>query len=316
MAARRAFHSVAEEVFALHEAGRYRDALAKVADVSAAYPERAEKTSYWRACLHTLLGEPETAIAVLENGIARGLWWAPDMLARDPDLVGLRGRADFAEIVKISEERLGAARSIARPALQVEHPDSADESSPLLIALHSRLRDPKDLNDRWRVATAHGVTVAFPRSSQQLGMNSFGWDDRERAQQEIAEAYRTLASSERFDPARVVIGGVSQGGALALGLALTGEIVPACGFIAVVPAIRDAAFDEAVTIAARRGVRGWLVTGERDYGRADAEALHEKLVAAGVECRLEVVPGMEHDMPDDFEARLPERIDFVLGRSG
>jgi predicted esterase len=314
MAARRAFHAVAEEVFALHEAGRYRDALAKVADVAAAYPERAEKTAYWRACFHALLGEPESAIEVLEDGIARGLWWAPDMLAHDPDLAGLRGRADFAEIVTISEAGLAAVRAGARPALSVERPDSPDESSPLLIALHSRLRDPEDLNDRWRPATAHGVTVAFPRSSQQLGMRSFGWDDGELAQREIAEAYRALEESERFDPAQVVVGGLSQGGALALRLALTGEIVPACGFIAVVPAIRHAELDEAVAIAARRGVRGWLLTGERDDGRAAAEALHEKLVGAGVECRLEIVPGMEHDIPDDFEARLPERIDFVLGR--
>jgi predicted esterase len=314
MAARRAFHAVAEEVFALHEAGRYRDALAKVADVSAAYPERAEKTAYWRACFHALLGEPEMAIGVLEVGIARGLWWAPDMLARDPDLAGLRERADFAEIVKLSEIRLEAARADARPALQVERPDSPDESSPLLIALHWRGSNPEDLNDRWGAATTLGVTVACPRSSQQLGMNSYGWDDRELAQREIAEAYRTLESSERFDPSQVIVGGLSQGGAVALSLALTSEIVPARGFIAVVPAIRHAELDEAVTVAARRGVRGWLLTGERDYGRADAEALHKKLVGAGVACRLEVVPGMEHDLPDDFEARLPERIDFVLGR--
>lgn len=306
------FHAVAREIFALHEAGRYREALARVEAVAPAHPDRTEATVYWRACLHALLDEPDLAIATLKDGIAQGLWWGPDLLTRDPDLTSLRMSPELADVVRICEARLAVARSSATPGLEVAGPDDAATPSPLLMALHGRGQRPADINARWRPATTRGITVAFPRSSQPTGMNTYGWDDRERAIREVAGAYRQLARSESIDPARVITGGVSQGAAVALRLALTGDSVPALGFIAVVPAIRNAAFDEAISAAARRGVRGWLITGERDYGRSDAEALRARLIEAGVPCALDVVPGLGHDMPEDFEDRLPSALDFVL----
>jgi predicted esterase len=308
------FHTVAGEVFELHARGEYQQALVRVMEIARAHPERAEATTYWEACCHSLLNEPDRAILVLRSGLDVDLWWAPDMLTGDPDLAPLRERDDFAAIVTECEARLAAARGSAKPRLDVYRPGTSALASPLLIVLHWRGRSPDDLNGRWLPALSRGAVVACPRSSQQLGMSSFGWDDRELAFREISDAYRRLCETERFDPARVIVGGVSQGGSLALMLALTGEVVPAAGFVAVVPAMRDAdALDESVAIAARRGVRGWLISGERDHGREQAEALHATLVGAGVACRLELVAGMGHDLPDDFEQRLPGGIDFVLG---
>jgi hypothetical protein len=174
MVTARPFHQVAGEIFSLHEAKRYRDALTRLNEISPHYPDRADAIAYWRACLHSLLNEPSDALAVLHTGLGEGLWWAPDMLAHDPDLEPLREEPEFVEIVRECETRLTSARDHATSEMEIARPASP-EAAPLLLALHWRGRSPADFNPRWRPAADHGAIVAIPRSSQQLGMNTFGW---------------------------------------------------------------------------------------------------------------------------------------------
>lgn len=158
-----------------------------------------------------------------------------------------------------------------------------------------------------------GLLVAIPRSSQQLGMDSFGWDDRERTARDITEAHDRLCAMEQFDAARAIVAGASQGGAMALDMALSGTLVPARGFIVVVPAIHDLdALVSDVESAVQRGVRGWVVTGERDYGRDPAVPLGQRLNDLGVPRHVEVVPGLGHDFPNDFADRLPSALNYAL----
>jgi predicted esterase len=308
------FHALAERMFTLHERGHYLEAIAVVRAAADQFPDRAERTTYWMACLHCRLGELDQAIATLQEGLARGLWWSPEMLGDDPDLAPIRLRVEFATIVAACDDRRLAAQSAAGPDLQVVRPSRPDRQSPLLIALHWRGLRFADFAAWWRPAARHSVVVALPRSSQQLGMHAFGWDDRERARDEVAAAYVELCTTEAFDPRKVILAGASQGAALAMRLALAGDLVPATGFIAVVPAIRDPEeLAPEIEAGARRGIRGWLLTGERDESRHAIEGLHARLTQAGVSCRLEVVPGLGHDFPADFAGRLPAAIDFVLG---
>jgi predicted esterase len=308
------FRTLAGHVLTLHERGHYQEAIAVVSAAADQFPDRAERTTYWRACLHCRLGEPDHAIATLREGLARGLWWSPEMLGEDPDLAPIHHRVEFATVVAACYEQRQAAQSAAGPGLQVVRPDRSDSQSPLLIALHWRGRDVADFAAWWHPAVRHGVVVALPRSSQQLGMHAFGWDDRERASDEVAAAYTTLHTMEAFDPCQVILAGASQGATLAMRLALAGDLVPATGFVAVVPAIRDPEeLAPEIKMGARRGVRGWLLTGEWDDGRTEIEGLHAQLVGAGVPCQLEVIPGLGHDFPHDFAERLSAAIAFVLG---
>lgn len=94
---------------------------------------------------------------------------------------------------------------------------------------------------------------------------------------------------------------------------MAGEPVPARGFIAVVPAIREARELTKITaVAAERGLRGWIVTGEHDHFRPGLEAFFTRGRAAGLECELEVVPGLGHDFPDDFPTLLVRGLNALL----
>ncbi len=235
------------------------------------------------------------------------------MLRRDPDLEPIRGDSRFAAIVEACDHHLSEARATAAPELQVYPPDQPSPAASLLIALHWRLRRLADFTPWWLSARHQDVLVAIPRSSQQVGMHAFGWDDRERATRELAETYERLRATEQFDPGRVILAWTSQGGALALDIVLSGTPVPARGFIVLVPAIHDLdALLSDVESAAERGVRGWVITGERDYGRDKAISLGERLNYLGIPCHVDVVPGLGHDFPSDFKPRVPSAMTYVL----
>lgn len=309
------FRSWAEGIFTHHERGEYQAALALVRAAAPRFPGRSDQIAYWEVCFLCRLGESDQALSSLRTALDAGQWWSPDMLRRDPDLEPLRDQAatSFAEIVAACETRLRNAQSDAKPGLRVVFPDSPSVDSPLLIALHWRARHPDDFAAWWLPAVAHGAVVAFPRSSLQIGPHAFAWDDPERAEREIGNTFAQLRASTKFDPDKVILSGASQGGDLAIRLALAGTPIPCRGFVAVVPAVRDVApLLPLLDGAAQRGLRGWLLTGERDYGRAQAETLHAEMVRYGLACELVVVPGLEHDFSLDFEERLPAALDFVL----
>jgi hypothetical protein len=71
--------------------------------------------------------------------------------------------------------------------------------------------------------------------------------------------------------------------------------------------------EETARPAARRGVRGWLITGDRDAAQQAVELLHAQLLDAGLECRIDVIPGLGHTFPDDFGERLKAALPFLLG---
>jgi predicted esterase len=104
-----------------------------------------------------------------------------------------------------------------------------------------------------------------------------------------------------------------QGAALAIDLALREALPPVRGVIAVVPALRDLpGLAPAIALATQRGLRVWLVTGEHDDGRTGVETLAAQLSQTGVPCHLDIAPGVGHDFPPNFAARLPAALDFVL----
>jgi predicted esterase len=137
--------------------------------------------------------------------------------------------------------------------------------------------------------------VAVPESAVHDAAGAPCWDDDDLAERDACIALDEAQRAHPFGDSHVVLAGASQGAA------------QATGFIGVVGATP---LDK---LGTADGVRGWLIAGEDDVVvRRGQEALHAELVRRGIDCRLEVVPGLGHWYPVAFATRLARTLDFVM----
>jgi poly(hydroxyalkanoate) depolymerase family esterase len=104
-------------------------------------------------------------------------------------------------------------------------PGSAGAKAPLVVMLHGCTQDPDDFarGSRFnRVAAEHGVLVAYPeQTATHNPQRCWNWflPEHQRAEGEpglVAAVARQVMASRSVDSARVYVGGVSAGGAMAL----------------------------------------------------------------------------------------------------
>jgi predicted esterase len=305
MAEQPAFDGVARAVVQLYGERRYSEALALARDASGRFTDRRATTSFWIACLLSVMGEHDDAVKVLAEGIERGEWWGEGRLRGDPDLAPLQKREDFGAVLEAARHRQAATPS--RPALEVLRPSTQPRG--LVIALHGGAGTIESTAPQWQHATELGYAVGIPLSSQRSGSDDDwrGWDDVDIATQEVADARDRLARQLRLDRERAIIAGFSQGGRRVVEWALTGALPDVRRFIGVasgVDHLRREDVDRHLPSAVRRGIRVAFVVGERDFVLKSVKRVHAALLEAGVASRLDVVPGVAHDYPPDFQFRL------------
>lgn len=311
------FYRVRGQVFLLYRRGRYREALEAALAAKERFPEKEGEITFWIACLLCRLGDGEGGLKTLQKALERGHWWGEHSLLKDPDLEPIQDRLEFKKLLEVCKKRQQAAQAKAKPELLLLTPKRKREKSPLLIALHWFGGTAQAFASYWEVAEEYGFLVAVPQSSQVVSEEGFGWSDKELAQRELTAHWERLKSEEGVDLNQVILAGASQGGALAIELALVGEPIPALGFIAVVPAIHDPQrLAELAKEAAKRGVTGLVITGEHDHFRSAAQAFSAQAQEAGLKCELQVVPQLGHDFPDDFPSRLGDGLRFLLSEEG
>ena len=312
------FEELQAQMFDLFYARDLAGAFAVAESASRLYPDRLPKTAYWKACILSSMDRAEEAVSALAQGLARGAWWSPIMLNRDPDLEAARTLPQMAEVLAETDRRWRAAQVHSKPQTFILDPRDRTAAPtghdgalpPLMLALHWYTGTGPEFIERFRSAADDlGFLLASAQSSQMCAKDQYCWDDQAEGEAEVSGALASLRASHRFDADRVILAGASQGGRLAIAMSLA---LPLCGFIAVVPAVRGVEeFAAHVESAAERGVKGYIITGEKDYFLAGTEKLQRFLDSNGVSCRIEVVEGMAHTFPKDFPERLARAARFV-----
>ena len=167
----------------------------------------------------------------------------------------------------------------------------------------------------WWAAADAGYVVVVPESSQMPTPGFFVWTDRETATADIEAVWSEAETAHGVAGLPLVAAGFSQGGGLAVELALAGRPVPAAALLALSAGTpEDVTPDpEAAARAAARGLRGRLIVGERDeHALPQARELARRLGEAGLECPLTIEPGLAHEPPRDFGARLPDLLAALI----
>ncbi len=311
MTRRQDFFRRSEQMFSLYGSGNFKEALAVADTLATEFPEESASTDFWRICLLNVSGETQNALDTMQKSIAAGMWWSEAQLRADTDLASLQGDAEFERMVAICRKRQSVAHADAKPGLLVIEPDG-EGPHPLLIALHGRSSSPEHDLARWELLVPEGWLLALPQSSQLGSPNSYVWDDTEKGMAEIADHYHSLLEKYRIDASRVILGGFSQGAALALLLTLDGR-VPACGFLPVSPGgLGEADLEALAKSASERKPRGYMVLGGRDFRYEMLKGIHNTLCACQIACALEEHPAMAHEFPADFDQTLRKALAFLI----
>lgn len=308
------FEKVAEKVFSYYGQKKYSEALEVVENAMAKYPEKVSRTGYWAACLYTKLNNQKQAIEILKNLFKKGFWWAPEMLTKDPDLTPLLKNEDFKQLVNECNSVYKKVQAKTKPKLLLKLPRYYDEDNqyPLIIILHWRNGNVKDFFKHWDVSILrNNYILAFPQSSQVLGMDDYCWDNIKLAKDEILTHYRNIMDKYKINKNEIIIAGASQGGRLSIDLAL--EENKFHGFIAAIPAISDVNYYLKLKDN-WNDTKGVLITGDKDNYYQKTNDFYYAFKKLKCPVKLVVEKELGHTLSEKFPQSIKESIEFINKR--
>ncbi|MBM7095252.1 MULTISPECIES: hypothetical protein [Alteribacter] len=304
------FVDLQREAFSAFEQKDYEGVRKLVKKIDGAFPKQRHRTVMWKMCSFALEGERDKAFEIGFEALDEGIWWNPDRIKEEPGLADLQEDPRFETFVARCRVKYNEERDTRDPVLvSMGNPLSHQR----LFAIHWRGDDAESFSEYFettpRLADWH---MGFPQSSQVHGYSRFCWDDEEKALMVLKKSY------EAFDEISVgggetLLCGASQGGKLAIDLALRHQPVPHHCFFAVVPSIKDLkAYESLLKEGVCSKVKGYILTGENDPYLQQQRALHQLLLDYDVPCQFVVVEGLGHDFPENFNIFAEEAAAFLM----
>jgi predicted esterase len=308
------FSQFSGKFFELYGQGAYTEALSLVDDAFAQFPEHRVEMITWKLCMLSRAGQLEKAIETLRDAVeTSSYWWMPDGLRKDPDLAPLQGNPAYEQLVAVCEARQQAAAQNNRPERLVFQPKKgSSEPYPLLISFHGWGQNAEVNAPHWQGLADQGWLVAVTRSSLEVADGMFTWDNLERGVDEAKTHYEALCREFPVDSNRVVLGGFSHGGGLAVWLALT-QAIQVCGVVGVGPYLN--AIDTLAPTLPQKpipNVRFYVISGAEENDEGMFAKIGALCAEKGIPFQHEVVPGIGHEFPANFEQFVKRALKFVL----
>ncbi len=301
-----AYDALVDAVLPLYEAGRYDDALARLATAGDGLEPWSADLAHLRACLLSRAGRPEDALATLTAALDDGDWWERRILVDDDDLAALRSLDGFDALVREADARAHAYNSSTRADPPVVlRPGGAARG--VAVVLHGSGQRAAAAAQTWSAATGAGFVVVAVASSQRSTPNHTSWPRQDLAARDVAHALGFLDDATRALP--VLAGGFSAGGRAALLWGLTGDPVPVVRLLVVAPSVAPEQLPDELT-----PVPGSIVLGADDAFSGQVHRMTDQLARAGL--KVETVEGLGHRYPDDFADRLSAELALVPSGSG
>ncbi len=262
------------------------------------------------------LGDRGLALRLMREAIVdRGYWYGYNYLMEDDDLESLRSSPEFLSLAVTCQEREAEAKRNCRPSLKVmrsERPDANERK--LLMALHGN-GDSADLIDGyWLPSLRLGYSLALPQSSQTTFWDAYTWDDLERGRSELSQHISSVRSALGTGAMDMILAGFSGGARLALHSVLMGDVAPS-GLMLVAPWLPELdKWADEIRSLGKKGIRVWILCGDQDRDCLEgSKKLSSMMGSTGACVHLEIVEGLEHDFPIDFEERLTRALKSFFG---
>jgi predicted esterase len=303
-----------DQLLVLYDQKHYKEALELLERNWERFPQPG-LMYHWKMCLSARDGEPAAAIQAFREALDQGYWYSEKLVREDEDLQTLQGVPEYEELVAVCLKRYTGAETSAQPELLVVSPDVTTSSPmPVLIGLHGNSQNARLAADDWRELRKRGWLLALPQSSQPLTSDAYIWDDFEKGADEVQKLCSRLIDEYPIDPERILLGGFSAGGGLAIQLAISGAL-RAKGFLVVGPYLRNLdALTPFLPEARARAVKGYINMGLSEPAEGQELMLQTAgfLQDRGIVCELERHPGVAHAFPPNFGASLDRALALLL----
>jgi pimeloyl-ACP methyl ester carboxylesterase len=252
---------------------------------------------------------------LLEDYLETKHWFSTWFLQRIPELEQLADLPRYQKIIQLYEEQEAQywQDETLKPILQV--PQLAPQPYPLLVAIHGNGFNAKHSAINWACAAEAGWPVFHPLAERLVGLGSHWWVSHEENHSIIEQQVNDYLHQYPVDYRRVILGGFSKGGEVAMVLALQSWLgakgfitIGAGGYYHMQPELWLPLLESTPP-----GLRGVAMYSPYDLERAEGENQTLKMFrAAGIEFRLEKYYAEGHMFPEDFPLRFQKAVDFVL----
>jgi len=305
-----AFWALMEKVERLRHQSQHRAAMAILEKARQEYPDREFEIDQDLALCHAQLGEYEKSMEIWKKGHAKGLFYG--LIPVFDWLNPFHELPQFQSLVDRDRDLRDDATRVAKMRYQTILPAGygGARKYPLFIVLHAGADSIEGAKRYWKSRVlSRDYVVAFLQSFRHVGSRTYTWQAQDpEARVGIRTLYNEIRQEVPVDTGRVLIGGMSAGGMMSLDVVFQ-NVIPVSGFVVICPVVpADFEADMADEIR-KRGVGGVVITGEKDWGLSSQKEMIDAFAKAGVRHRLTVIPGMGHEIPDDFG----DRLDAALG---
>ncbi|WP_444684531.1 alpha/beta hydrolase [Alkalicoccus luteus] len=260
--------------------------------------------------------EDEALVIMKEAIIENGHWYSYNYLLEDDDLESLRKYEEFQYMIELCKNREEEAKRNAASKLEVICPEEGQPKDRLLIALHGNQENNMFTKENWQTVTSSGFVLGLPQSSQVEFSGGYTWDDVEKGSIELHTHYETMKQNFHVNNDRIILGGFSAGTGVILNTILKRDI-PVQGFIFVgpwLPNIEQCA-DELITLA-ENGIKGYIICGDQDEDCLQCtKEFIEVLEKKNVQHVFELVKGLDHDYPENFNRLLNNAIEYLTNNN-
>jgi dienelactone hydrolase len=300
------------DISALYLRGDFDPALRRAEEMLRRHPERRTYVEHVIACICCCAGQERRALDLAEEVSARGSWWSAHQLG-DSDLDPIRQDPRFVAVSSaMSGGEAAAARQARARATEMSVIPPAGSPRAAVVALHMYGVGKTETTRVWAPLSERGVAVVVPESSFRDADDLPCWPDPDLARRDATAAVERARAEAPAAP--LILAGASQGASVAVRLSVEGSADTVAAFVAVVgggSAIGE--LNAYVREAGRRRLRGMFIAGERDeLVRRGQERVARELTAAGIACRVEVVPNLPHLYPDDLCERVGAALPFLI----
>jgi tetratricopeptide (TPR) repeat protein len=307
------FEKTRNKVIKLWRQGNYREAIKIYEKALPRFPDRANEITLALAELYLSLGEYEKCLDKFEYGLKRKIMY-PLWLDAD-NLKPLEKYERFTKIVEENTRLQAEATAKSAPRLRVLPPDnySKEKKYPLIMVLHGWNGSLEILDKQWEsTMVRREFLLALVQSSQVIQVNRFGWNDIQLGRKDVKTIYKKIIETYPVDKQQVIIGGFSQGGTMALDIAIN-DIIPVKGFVVLQPGLNlSTDFNgKILERTLQQGLRGTIIASKTP------KSLREqvKMTALSSEMHLPyryIISGTGHWYPRDFLQQLDTALEDIF----